>query len=274
MTVVRPGSGLCNRLRVIGSAIKLAREVDAGLRIEWFRCPLRRWAALCGMRTGFSDLLESIDGVEVCERIKIRNDFPWNARIYSKRNPMCYDEDARHRFIEDVKRDPSGRRWLWTCFNFYSNDDFSWLRPVRAVREKVEEVTRKLGDNCIGVHIRRTDNRASIDCSPLSLFIERIENELEMDSAVRFFVASDDGSVRRALRERFGESVLFREKIGERYTIEGERDALVDLMLLSRTRKVYGSYWSSFSEVAAQIGRIPLEILVKSDEPLPEWIKS
>lgn len=43
----------------------------------------------------------------------------------------------------------------------------------------------------------------------------------------------------------------------------GIADAVVDLFILSRTQRLYGSYWSSFSEVAAQIGNIPLEIVRK-----------
>lgn len=38
-------------------------------------------------------------------------------------------------------------------------------------------------------------------------------------------------------------------------------DALIDLMLLSRCRKIVGTYYSSFGEVSALIGDIPLEIL-------------
>ena len=33
------------------------------------------------------------------------------------------------------------------------------------------------------------------------------------------------------------------------------------MLLLSRTKKIYGSYYSSYNESAAMLGNIPLEVL-------------
>ena len=93
MLVLRPGSGLCNRLRAIGSAIKLGREIGAPLRVEWYRCPINRWAARCGMRARFDQLFCPIEDVSVMEKVVIRNDFPWNAKVWSQANPMFYADD-------------------------------------------------------------------------------------------------------------------------------------------------------------------------------------
>jgi hypothetical protein len=42
------------------------------------------------------------------------------------------------------------------------------------------------------------------------------------------------------------------------------QESVVDLFCLSRMSKIYGSYWSSFSEVAAEIGNVDL-IVLKSE---------
>ena len=271
MIVLRPGSGLCNRLRAMGSAIKLAREVSADLRVEWFRCPIRRWSARCGMRAGFRNLFEPIDGVDVRERIVVRNEFPWVKRIYSSSNPFFSGEENRQEFAQLVKANPRQTRWIWTCYAFYPNDDFSWLQPRKELCERIKSGAANFGDNCIGLHIRRSDNKNSTQYSPLSLFTTRIEDEIAKDEAVRFFVSSDDESVKAELRQRYGSRILLCEQVGARYTIKGEQDAVVDLFLLAHTNKLYGSFWSSFSEVAAQIGKIPLEVVANKGCHLPKW---
>ena len=274
MIVLRPGSGLCNRLRAMGSAIKLACELGVDLRVEWFRCPIRRWAGLCGMRVGFGDLFEPIPEVPVAEKIIVRNDLPWNFLKWSRHNRNFYGEERRAEFVKDMKAAPGTSRWIRTCFPFYSTPDFSWVRPKPRIMDRINAFSRVFGDHCIGVHIRRTDNRAAIDGSPLSLFEEKMDEEIRQDDQVRFFVSTDDASVKDDLRRKYGDRVLFCEDVASRYTRKGEEDAVVDLMLLSRTRKIYGSYWSSFSEVAAGITGVPLEILIKAGVALPEWERS
>ena len=39
------------------------------------------------------------------------------------------------------------------------------------------------------------------------------------------------------------------------------REGVADMYTLARTQKIYGSFQSSFSNIAAQLGRVPLEIL-------------
>lgn len=271
MLILRADSGLCNRLRAIGSSIRLARECGASLTVEWYRCPIRRWAGLCGMRVGFGDLFEPIAGVPVQERIKVRNDFPWNAKRWNAKNPQFYGEERRAQFVEEVKSDPSVMRYLRTCHDFYHNEDWSWMRPRTEILDGVDTVSGLFGGNCIGIHIRRTDNRAAIAASPLSLFTDKMDAEVKQNDSVRFFLSTDDADTRMELKRRYGDRLIFCANVAPRYTIKGEKDALVDLLLLSRTKRIYGSYWSSFSQVAAQIGHLPLEILVAKGVELPSW---
>ncbi len=44
-------------------------------------------------------------------------------------------------------------------------------------------------------------------------------------------------------------------------SLEGIREGVADMYTLARTQKIYGSFQSSFSNIAAQLGRVPLEIL-------------
>lgn len=258
---LRPGSGLCNRLRVINSALNIAKQWNCRLVVDWFRCPIKRWAPRCGISVRFTDLFEPISGVHFIDRLMIRNDFPWNVKRYSGRNPYFYSEKSEKEFIADVRSGRNQKLWFWTCKAFYPYDDYAWLKPRREIQESIDCYKEKLGPQSIGLHIRRTDNRAAIEKSPLSLFTEKIEEEFNLDASTRFFLSTDAPELKGQLRERYGSRILFLDDVGERYTHKGERDAVKDLFLLACTRKIYGSFFSSFSEEAAKIGHIPLQVL-------------
>lgn len=269
--VVRPGSGLCNRLRAIGGALSLAREVGNDFVVERFRCPLRRWVARCGMRAAFCGLFDPKEDARVQERLMTRRDFPWVRRVYLNENLNCYDEDRCGLIVDDVRQGPTGVRWIYTCHDFNSCADYSWVRPCQELRCRIDIFFRDMGANGVGLYIQRLDNRAAIAASPLSLFAERMDTEVAEDESVRFFLSTDEAATKRELRFRYGGRVLFCEQEAPRYTIRGEQDAEISLFLLSRTRKIEGGFCSSFSDVAARIGGLELNVLAKRDGNLPSW---
>jgi len=272
--ILRPGSGLCNRLRAIAGAMHLAKEAECRLEIQWFSCPLRRWAGLCGMRARFDDLFKPIESVRIKEKIKIRNDFPWEWMRWSSINVNYYGEDRRHNLVVDVRDKLRKQYWLYTCHEFYPAMEYCWLRPKTKLAARIDSVASRFGGHCIGFHIRRTDNKNAIAHSPLSLFTNKMDEEIIADSNVRFFLSTDDTSLKGELCGRYGDRLLTCHEVAPRYTVQGEEDAVVDLFLLSRTTKIYGSFWSSFSKVAAQIGNIPLEVLTAKDTELPIWAEN
>jgi hypothetical protein len=139
--------------------------------------------------------------------------------------------------------------------------DFSWLHLDMHLQREVERTVSCFGDNTIGVHVRRGDNVRSIHYSPLGEFIRILRDEVAKDDNVQFYLATDCMDTERDLLECFKEKILSRPRELKRNSSQGIKDALIDMVCLSRTRKIYGSYWSSFSEVAAQIGQIPLQVV-------------
>ena len=143
---------------------------------------------------------------------------------------------------------------------------YEFLIPKPHIAMKVLEWRSKLGDQTFGFHIRRTDNVKSIKFSPDDLFINKAKVLIENDNKVKFFLATDDAEVRTKFRRLFGWHCVTRD-VAERHSINGVEDAVVDMLLLSSCKRgVYGSYWSSFSEVAAEVGRCPFEQLMMEDE--------
>lgn len=59
----------------------------------------------------------------------------------------------------------------------------------------------------------------------------------------------------------YGKRILTNTPPLNRDSLEGMIGAVVDLWSLSRTKKIWGSYYSSYSEMAAILGNINLEII-------------
>ena len=59
------------------------------------------------------------------------------------------------------------------------------------------------------------------------------------------------------LRELFPGKIISNEtRTLKRDSVDGMHDALLDLYCLSATDKLIGSYWSSFTDIAADMGKI------------------
>lgn len=248
MIYLRPVAGLCNRLRAINSAIALARDTCQPLHVYW-RIDQE-------MNTCFRRLFN------------VPEDFVLNdagresfaARLfYSRYNFVCRNFGSVQKW-NCKKIAKVGRPWVITSFApFYDGMSvgYDWLRPIDAIQLKINAFRREYGRDVIAMHIRRTDNEMSRKLSPLSLFEKKIKDHLSDNSRQRFFIASDDNSVKDSLRKQFGTAIVTRDHVARREDANGVEDAVVDLFLLAGCSRLYGSGWSSFSEVAAQIGHIP-----------------
>lgn len=89
--------------------------------------------------------------------------------------------------------------------------------------------------------------------------------EIAADPEVRFFLATDEKKEEAILREHFGEKLLTNEnRVIDRNSVQGMHDAMIDLFSLAATDKILGSYWSSFTDVAASMRGIP-KVIVGED---------
>lgn len=146
--------------------------------------------------------------------------------------------------------------FIISAFSFYGDNDYSWLSFSPRVLNEARKYLNIFDENCIGVHVRRTDHVKSRAYSPISLFFDAMQKEIDKNEGVRFFLATDSEIDRQLFIARFGERIITRNDVSERFSNNGAFDGVVDLLLLSKTKKLYGSYWSSFSDVASRIGCI------------------
>lgn len=142
---------------------------------------------------------------------------------------------------------------------------YSFVKPSKNIEEKGAYLFRELTGQCVGVHVRRTDHTEAIANSPLALFAERMKKELETAADTSFFVATDDKEVRRELKELLPDAKLIfpQSDVIDRDSKEGIEEAFIEMLALSKCRKILGSYNSTFSLLPSYIGNIPLETVHK-----------
>lgn len=91
-----------------------------------------------------------------------------------------------------------------------------------------------------------------------------MEDEIEKHDA-NFYVTTDDAEVLMKLKSQFSEKrlIIYEDKILDRNSTIGIQDALVDMICLSKCRKIIGSYRSTFSLIPSIMGEINLEMVIK-----------
>lgn len=139
---------------------------------------------------------------------------------------------------------------------------FDEFKAINEIQEKL--IVKEKSYNTIGVHIRRTDNKIAIQNSPTELFYREMDYEISLNQDIKFYCATDSEDELKNLINKYGKRVLFQQKcIRTRNSQEGIESALIDLLNLSNSLKIIGSDWSAFSGVAAKIGKIEIQRIIR-----------
>lgn len=184
----------------------------------------------------------------------------YDRRVYIKE---FYDAIENQKKIEDI--DSCKNLYLigwWRIWESIEMWNSMIINPE--IEAQVNNITSQFSVNTIGVHIRRTDNKYSIESSPTHLFIEEMEKELEINPESRFYLATDSYEEKNKIQEFFCDKVISLQNIEmKRNTPKGIIDAFVEINALSKTTKIFASAYSSFSELAALLSGIECVIIKK-----------
>lgn len=255
-----PQGGLCNRLRAVLSAVSLVEEkrIKALIRVGWSA------DAECAAR--FDQLFEpypaaclTIGQRHWLDRPVTRRNLHWPALLRS----ALYTAQYRNR--PPAAAALCGKIYVSTGHAFceYSPEYVRRLRPLPHLQERIDTLSADFDAHTIGIHIRRTDHSTAIAESPDSLFVDAIGQCIASDPEVSFFLATDDSALKARLAAQFPDRISVQECCGTRADLCGMEEAVVDLWTLARTSRIIGSYWSSYTDTAAELGGIPLEIIRK-----------
>lgn len=252
MIIIQPIGGLCNRMRAINSAYMLAKERGDTLTVLWFNNP--------ELNCPFDKLFLP------CSDIKVINIYSkWNFKKILYQLSFSYisnQEIKAHKgdgMLEDSYRKALKKHiYIATEEHFYPCHDYHLFVPAKNLLSRIQTLCNDFGSHPVGVHIRRTDNKPAIGKSSTSAFIQAMEKQLADRPDTMFYLATDDFREEENLRNRFPGHIISNEARDlSRNSITGIQDALVDLWCLSRTSLIIGSYFSSFTDIAADLQGIP-----------------
>lgn len=258
-----PYAGLCNRLYAIAGGIAFKEQYpETDLKILWYKY----WHCNCRYKDLFKQLPKKYTPVnELTYQINNIPGHRFNLNIPQLFRRFWYDcwiipGDSRNDFEKITK----GKSRLYVyhdnefCDIKYTGKLSDLFIPVDDLKERIQEITNDWKGNVVGLHIRRTDNKEAITQSPMNHFYEVIEKEILLDKTVRFYLATDDEAVKNDLKSRYGDKIITINLTLKRNSLQGMKDAVVDLYCLGATKKIYGSTHSTYSMFAAQLHKIDL----------------
>lgn len=286
-----PQGGLCNRLRAVLSAVSLVEEqhVVADLRVGWSA------DAECAAR--FDQLFEPLGSPHVTiaprhwhDRPVTRRNLHWPAIVrslfystqYRNAPPPLPDlqrllppeeafaaqqtSAAQEAPVPAASAAVRVRLYVSTGLAFcdYSPAYVRRLRPLPHLQQRIDALSAAFDAHTVGIHIRRTDHTTCIAESPDTLFLDAMQQVIDADPDTRFYLATDDATLKASLMERFPGRITTQECRGTRSDLRGMEEAVIDLWTLARTSRLLGSYWSSYTDTAAEIGGMPLDIIRKT----------
>ncbi len=267
-----PSGGLANRMRAVASAYEMCRRTGAHLQVLW----IKDWALNAPYHDIFlpSDIIDIKDAspLDIMLYDRPRRHNLWVPRLFQS---VIFRQRIDERQVTPFKQKgfdfdrwvmQEERSWM-SCYQDFGDFDNSvyatLFHPVDEIENAVKQFTDRFGTYAIGFHIRRTDNKESIDKSPLSLFIEAGKKEIGKNAATKIFLATDDEGVKKEMTGIFGDRIITPQQSADRDSTDGIRGGLTDMYTLARTAVIYGSAGSSFSVMAAKIGGNKLVILEK-----------
>lgn len=271
MITIKPYGGLGNRMRAIDSVIAIAKKNHLPVQLIWEKTHT--------LNCDFSKLFIVPDSIELINKgsfyPKLTQKISYILKKLLKRIgiilPLGYEKYIFEEELAALRKDKYDFNnlknyssvFIYTQHRFFSDSNpFISFKPVQDIQNRVDEITKSFNNYTIGIHIRRTDNILSILASPLDAFIDLMKNEIKTNNNANFFVATDSPEEEQTLKSIFpGKIITYDNKYLDRNSPKAIQDALIDMLCLSKTRKIIGSYWSSFSETAAAIGKLELELI-------------
>ena len=266
-----PYAGLCNRMNVIISALAYQQNhPDVQLIIKW-----HRWFH-CNCR--FKDLFKPI--ALITPPVSELSELNWrdtpghrlNLYLPDKLRKSFFDvvfmphnspdefEEMVDAFRKNTGKEPNVYVYKENCFcrDLWTSNYADIFQPQEDIQRRIDEITKDWKGHVVGLHVRRTDNVRAIQNSPIERYYQIIKKEVEIDNLVRFYLATDSEEVKHDLTSRFGNRIITMPLCLKRSSLQGMKDAVVDLYCLASTSKIYGSSASTYSMLAGKIYGIPV----------------
>jgi len=146
------------------------------------------------------------------------------------------------------------------------------LKPNKEILDDVDNFNKKYSlKDYVGLQIRRGDNRFTVDGREKISSDEKFIEIIKSKPNEKFFVSTDGPEIEKKIKELFGERIISYPKESlKRSQKEAIKGALIDMLILSKTKYIYGSYLSTFFELGWWFGGCKAGIRVVGIEDVKE----
>lgn len=279
---VEPIGGLGNRIFVLNATIQLAKKLGMDyIKIRWcnndecgcdyedvlepieFPCTVKNYHYI---KESYKSALKRgrLDSVI----LKLIQSSMFRIRmIYIRRKlldvsePFVSDETRLAYITKRNVRNP----YIRTFRDYYGSPGCEGVPIKQAIWDRADDMIREINANIshhyVAMHIRRTDNENAIKLSPTWCFEKKLEDIVNENQNVRIYLATDDQGLYNLLKERYPKQILKRTIKADRTTRSGMISAAVELCILANAEKLYGTDYSSFSNLAHLYGRNAYEVI-------------
>lgn len=283
--------GISNRVKCLVSMQRLAEKRDRGLYLYWIK------NNTCG--ANFSDLFENTFQEIDKEDLKMIN--KKDIKLYGDNiadmpdpsNKYLFSDTCRFICLPGEVQDNFAKILPTTKGN---NIDFEFeripeklrkeilkylrnIKPKKSIKNFVDNFSKKYNlKNAIGIHIRRDDFVMGVDglgkVSTNGKFIIKIKEILIKNPNTMFFLCTDCQKTEDQFKNKFkNKIIIFEKKNRDRTSVVNTQEGLIDLLLLSKTKQIIGTYGSTFTELAWWFGGCMADIYMVKDESLEKEYK-
>lgn len=268
-------AGLANRLHVLAGAKYIAEQTGRRLKI-WWPCNSHLNAKFSRLFTNTE--FEFLKPDDVANLLATENRVKVYNCGFNKTNTLtneCYDV-----WGDDKEEIVVIKSWATPRLRHHRDERAAMpyvlrtlrnLSPVPEVRDAVKEIGTHLlpesGALAVGVHVRYGDRAPGSKewdsyiaglyaSSSLDSYFRMMDQVIDEEPKVKFFVASPNSAIEHVLLLRYGqEHVLVQKKCEDaRDSVPGMREAVSDLYLLSMCKFIIGSTYSQYSMLASELG--------------------
>ena len=299
--VIRPVNGIGNRLNVIFSSMVIANATNRKLLVYWGYSPEfdeSKFDELFQTDLNINFISESEWYKLRCNSVQIDKEVKFTKMI--KRGLFEFDPDYNKNFkISDLidslfykrKRNYSfeGFRYLWAYFDpDKPEDNVLWtllwkrdivdigsfcekIKPAEGIDLIIEDTLKSYDSNVYGIHIRRGDTldhdwgKNYHGVSTDKLFEKKIQEIIDEKPDAKFYLSTDEKETLEKFISKFGDRIIYLKKefvTSRAATYKGGQiDAAAEMFLLSKTKKIFGTNWSTFGETASRFTGIPYEVV-------------
>lgn len=278
--VLNPIGGLANRMRSLVAGLTLSRESGRDYEVVW--AVNEELAAKMDDIFMLPEDLNSKIIYPSALSYKLKYSIPRRKNLYitaltlRRYSKVFFDaqpplsEMMKHSDtpLREIARDPDMDTIFVQSGTIYHPLDKELYRSIFKLnpdmQSRVDGAVELLGKDYIGLHIRRTDNIMARHYSPDSLFMDKMDEILQINPDAKFYLATDSDKTKMDFVGKYGNrTVMSSPHSASRTSLDGIKDAVAEMFILANASKIYGSFYSSFSEAAAIIGNTPLIQLYK-----------